>query len=716
MKRFLALFMAILMGAGLFGCGNTKSEALGESTFKEPDAVSIVDTEKWGNVPVNQIVVVFEDDIDKLEAVTLLKQIGGDVVGQMEMINLYQLETNFTTEAELTAAIDAALAMDGVEAAFPNVEVYGKDIEGTPCTALKDPIFENTANAAHYNTIGMENAWRIIKGSGVELNKVNVGVLDDAIYTGSDEFKGKVNVTGDTTDEPEKNSSDQIIDDGLNHGTMVTHVIGADPENSGMVGVASVLEENLNIDVTNLYDGKKSFQTTIADEDDITQATETVDGVDYTYTVKALVYLKEQVDNGATVINCSYGPKAPNDDLEFVSKAYEKFFKKIQETNPDVIFVAAAGNEAEADKSKGALNGKNYYPAGLNLPNVITVGALQNDGKRADFSNFATDDGEVTLSAPGVKMVLGVDKDGKPVTASGTSFAAPQVTATIALIQSINPELSAAQVKELLVETAAKGVTTGNQSIPIPQGMGAGVLRVDVAVLKTINDLREEQGKAPYTFDQLFNNTFVSLSASGGPLEYKVTAGIPMALNGSADVKIEVSGGQHALGGSSTQRVTAGGATSWDLTLGDEPVFVRVTRLDNGGCATLSLDPTIPDPMLLDLTGTWTGTAILVGGDDVEDIEPDNPISLSLSFNNSAGTANVQGFSTGVIVSNDGTNLNFALSGTESMYGIKLTTSAVFTGTVTAEGDGLSMGGSMTLTLMGQGNTVTYYYEWSAYR
>ncbi len=256
--------MAILMGASLFGCGGTKDEGLGEAAFKDPDAASVIHTEKWGNGPVNQIVVMFEDDVDKKAATLLLEQIGGEVVGQMEMINLYQLETDFTTEAELTAAIDAALAMDGVEAAFPNVEVYGKDVEGTPCTALKDPVFENPANAAHYNTIGMENAWRIIKGSGVDLNKVNVGVLDSAIYTGSDEFSGKVKVTGDTTDEPEKNDSDQIIDDGLNHGTMVTHVIGADPENSGMLGVASVLEENLNIDVTNLYDGKKSFQTTIA--------------------------------------------------------------------------------------------------------------------------------------------------------------------------------------------------------------------------------------------------------------------------------------------------------------------------------------------------------------------------------------------------------------------------------------------------------------------
>ncbi len=391
----------------------------------DPD--SVIETEKWGYVPANQIIVVFKDDVDKAAAKKVIGQIGGTVVGELELINMYQLETADKTEAALNATLDAVSGMDGVELVFPNVPAYLSDTAGTPCSPLKDPAYADPANA-HYNIIGMENAWKILKGSGVPLNKVNVGVLDEAFYTGSDEFNGKVKLSGDTTKDPVKKNN-QIVDGGFTHGTMVAHVIGADAENSGMVGVAGVLGENLSINVKNVFDANPHYTPVQADPQDITQITYP-NGV--AYTDKTLVYLKRMVAEGATVINCSFNFKPPSDDYEPIKKAYEKFFKKIQETKPNVIFVASAGNSGSADGTQGALNGKNDCPAGIKLPNVITVGAVKNDGSRADFSNFATGDAEVTLSAPGVEMIVGTDENGQPIKANGTSFSAPQVASAIA--------------------------------------------------------------------------------------------------------------------------------------------------------------------------------------------------------------------------------------------------------------------------------------------
>ncbi len=725
MKRILSLALVVMLVLSLISCGGAEglstepaqpgvlvssepaapaqSSALptpepavpeDKATYKETSPESVVQTEKWGAVPANQVIVVFYDEVDKATARQRIEQSGAVIVGELDFINLYQVETTDQTEAQLTATLEAFAALEGVELVFPNVEVYGKNVEGIACTPLKDPVFEDPNNAAHYNTIGMENAWRIIKGSGVKLNKVSVGVLDDSIYTGSDEFAGKAKVTGDKTEAPEKNDSGQIIYGGLSHGTMVTHVIGADSENSGMVGVAGVLEDNLNIDVKNLFDGKKGLTLSTPDADDITQAVTTEDGVQYTYTVKALVYLQEQVKNGAKVINCSYGPKEPDDDHEFISKAYEKFFKKIQETNPDVVFVAAAGNEGKADKSKGALNGKNYFPAGLKLPNIITVGAIENDGKRASFSNFATDDAEVTLSAPGVEMLLGVDVDGKPIKASGTSFAAPQVTAAIALIQSINPELSASAIKNILVESAMGSVTVNDKTTPIPEGMGAGVLRVDVAVLKTINDMRAAKGEAPYTFNDLFNNTFVSLRAAGGPLNYVVTASIPSAQGGGTDVFLDVSGGQHFIKGSSTQRVSAGGEVTWDITLDKEEVFVRVTRLDNGGCAYMMLKPEAGPIQLQEMAGTFTGTAVLQ--DVMDDVEADESLPVTIQFGEEGtGTANVFGFDGEA--QSTGNKVAFSVKMEQDGFSVY----ANFDGTVSRSGSQLVISGNIRMTMMG---------------
>ena len=109
----------------------------------------------------------------------------------------------------------------------------------------------------------MEDAWRIIKSSGITLNNVNVGILDRSLYTGTNEYKGKVKVSGDMTDEPEKNDQDKVINGGLSHGTMVANVIGADHENEGMVGIASVLGDKLSINIKNLFDEKRTIRRLI---------------------------------------------------------------------------------------------------------------------------------------------------------------------------------------------------------------------------------------------------------------------------------------------------------------------------------------------------------------------------------------------------------------------------------------------------------------------
>ncbi len=305
------------------------------ATYKDPEPESVFYSEVYGYIPVNQLIVVFEDSVDKAAAKKTLEQIGGAVVGELEIISLYQLETDFTTEAELTAAMDAARALAGVELVFPNTALYLDEevvVEATTCSPLRDPVFEDEDNAAHYKMIGMENAWAILRGSGVSLSKVNVGVLDYALYTGSDEFKGKVKVTGDTTDTPATRNG-QTVNAGMSHGTLVTHVIGADEENGGMVGIASILGENLEIDVKNLFDSEPfSTHAEADDEEDITQMR--YGGV--THIVKALVYLKKQVDDGNTVINCSYGPGSAETfySTRAASRAYKKFLSTCRKNTP----------------------------------------------------------------------------------------------------------------------------------------------------------------------------------------------------------------------------------------------------------------------------------------------------------------------------------------------------------------------------------------------
>lgn len=612
------------------------------SYYKTPDASLVSDTGEWGAVPLNQLIIVFDDDVGKAEAEKTIRQLGGVIVGEIEMINLYQIETEGRTETELARLLETTLAMSGVETAFPNVEVYGKDADGTPCTPLRDPLYTDPNNSSHYKAIGMENAWRIIKSSGVKLNKVSAGVLDSSLYTGSNEYKGKVKVIGDKTDLPEKDVKNQIVNGGLNHGTMVTNVMGADHANDGMVGIASILEDKLSINVKNLYDGKKN-EGIDYDENDITQASYTENGMNYTYTMKALVYLKEQVESGATVINCSYGPAFPRDQHQWISKAYEKFFKEVYKTHPSVIFVAAAGNEGHDPLSKGALNGSNYYPAGMKLLNVVTVGALNNDGTRAEFSNYAaSENAEVTLSAPGVEMLLGVDENGQPIKASGTSFSAPQVSAAIAIIQSISPGMDAAQIKDLLVQTSADSVNTENGATPIPEGMGSGILRVDEAVLQAINNERSKEDKNPYTMQELLDRNTVNLYAETGFREYTVRASVPDAEGASVSLKIEVTG-KCSIEDDAVQSVQVGEEAVWNLTIEADSVFVRIVRTDTQGCAFMTLKLYESVSGIYEVKGVWDGSVLNGEGPEAltdwrARVEETGDGGMTITFFNAAGT------------------------------------------------------------------------------
>ncbi|MDD2426946.1 MAG: S8 family serine peptidase [Eubacteriales bacterium] len=605
----------------------------GVASHKDPDPASIIKTEKWGYVPANQIIIVFHDEVDRASAKEIIDQSGGSVVGELEFINLYQLETDDKSESELNAKLDALSAMEGVELVFPNVPAYGSDLAGQPCTPLQDPTYADPSNS-HYKLIGMEEAWKIIKGSGIKLNKVNVGVLDEAFYSGSEEFKGSVKLSGDKTNDPVKRNG-QIVSGGLSHGSKVAHVIGADAENGGMVGVAGVLEENLAINVKNVFDANPQYTAIQPDADDLLQISYP-SGV--AYTDKTLVYLKKMVDEGALVINCSFNFRPPSDNYEPIVKAYTKFFKKMQETNPNVVFVASAGNAANAEGSRGALNGRNDCPAGIKLPNVITVGAINNDGSRAEFSGFATEDAEVTLSAPGVEMIVGTDENGLPIKASGTSFSAPQVTAAIALVQSISPGMDAAQIKDLLVQTAANEITTDSRTMAISSEMGKGVLRVDEAVLQAINNERYKEGKIPYSMQELLDRNAVDLFAETGFREYTVRASVPDAEGSSVSLKLEVTG-KCSIEEDTVQSVQIGEEAVWNLTIEDDSVFVRVVRTDTEGCAFVTLKIYESVSGIYEVKGVWDSGD---GPEPLTDwrarVEDMGDGEMTITFYNSAGT------------------------------------------------------------------------------
>tara|TARA_B100001540_G_scaffold166788_1_gene147535 strand:- start:2406 stop:6152 length:3747 start_codon:yes stop_codon:yes gene_type:complete len=169
------------------------------------------------------------------------------------------------------------------------------------------------------------------------------------------------------------------------------------------------------------------------------------------YLARAIVYA---VDNGAQVINMSVGGKEMSDmEIAAIEYANEK----------DVLVIVAAGNEG--------LDVSNYGIAGL--PGVITVAATDLDDRRAGFSNWGA---PIDIAAPGLEVlslrarrtdtmrdIPGVEyvdganyvgEDRRYYRASGTSFSAPIVAGVASMLLSRDPQLGAAQVKQILLQSA----------------------------------------------------------------------------------------------------------------------------------------------------------------------------------------------------------------------------------------------------------------------
>jgi subtilisin family serine protease len=111
---------------------------------------------------------------------------------------------------------------------------------------------------------------------------------------------------------------------------------------------------------------------------------------------------------------------------------------------PDTLFIIAAGNDTS---NNDALPD---YPSTIQAPNKIVVAATLGYSEIAKFSNFGAT--KVDVAAPGV-AIQSTAPANNYVFMSGTSQAAPFVTNAIALAKDINPALSAADLKSIILKT-----------------------------------------------------------------------------------------------------------------------------------------------------------------------------------------------------------------------------------------------------------------------
>lgn len=243
----------------------------------------------------------------------------------------------------------------------------------------------------------MNNIW-VRPPSMAKYTDDELGVIDDTYG---------FNAVSDNGDPMDQNG----------HGTHCAGIIGA--EGGNQLGIAGV---NWKVEIMPLKFIDASGSGTTKDA------------------IKAINYVIDRKRAGVNVriISASWGST-------MYSKALEDVIREAGEEG--ILFIAASGNSsADADRSP-------HYPASYDLPNVISVAALNRQDELASFSNYGAK--SVHIAAPGAE-ILSTWLGGEFREASGTSMATPEVAGVAALVLSAESELSMKELRERLLKSVDK--------------------------------------------------------------------------------------------------------------------------------------------------------------------------------------------------------------------------------------------------------------------
>ena len=315
-----------------------------------------------------------------------------------------------------------------------------------------DPYFSSQWAIKQNNGIDLkiEKAWNITRGEGVR-----VAVLDEGVDLNHTDLKANLLLGYDATGNNSKGAPNYHTDDA--HGTSCAGIIAA--------------EANNNIGITGIAYDAKIFPIRIAYSN----------GIPLGIRGRGWITSNEIIGNainwtwqkGADVLSNSWGGGSPS---FIISEAINNALTKGRNGKGCVVVFATGNYNTEVS-----------YPANSNA-DIITVGAISPCGERKSPSSCDTEKWgsnygrELDVMAPGVliattdlqgdngynpKVFIHREAGGTKLTSdfsdkdytncfNGTSSACPHVAGVAALILSVNPDLTAKQVADIIVQTAQK--------------------------------------------------------------------------------------------------------------------------------------------------------------------------------------------------------------------------------------------------------------------
>ena len=312
----------------------------------------------------------------------------------------------------------------------------------TPPPPPPPAVDYNTAEYARSNGAVSAHALAAYQAGATGAGIV-AGVIDSGINPASPEFTGRIlAASGDT-------AGNRGLGDDDGHGTAVAATLAAARNDSGIQGVA--FNASLLIARTDTPGSCTNGSGEVEEQGCQHPDAAIARGVDLA------------VANRARVINISLGGSPANAQLSAaIGNA----------TAAGVVIVISAGNEGA--ESEGAnpdpLAAIALDPVARGL--VVIAGAVDENGSIASFSNRAGNAASQYLTALGVR-VRTIDNQGQTAFYTGTSFAAPVVSGAVALLAQAFPNLSGAQIVQLLFSSARDAGAAGDDAV-----YGQGVLDI----------------------------------------------------------------------------------------------------------------------------------------------------------------------------------------------------------------------------------------------
>lgn len=263
--------------------------------------------------------------------------------------------------------------------------------------------------------INIIKAWEYTKGNAdIIVGILDTGIQIDSVYLQDSIYINDNEIPNNGIDDDNNgyiddingwnffNNNNMIYDSYLHdyHGTYISGIISSS-KTDALIGIAP----NVKILPLKFISGSKG------------EIQDAIDAIAYAHKI------------GVRIINCSW------DGIK-----YDENLKKVIEQYSDILFICSAG------KYMDDLNNTPVYPACYELPNVISVAAVDNRGELYEFTGYGD---KADVAAPGVD-IYSIMPDGDFTYSSGTSPATAYVTGVAALILSYKPDINTISLANII--------------------------------------------------------------------------------------------------------------------------------------------------------------------------------------------------------------------------------------------------------------------------